>query len=171
MLEGGQQVCRVHVLSFRKRFEIVIIYTVTRRQITNFLCAAIVLLAMAVSSVAACACGHHQAAKKQKAEPISCHGASHESPKTETPTVDNGLPSFDENCICSFGTLDAAIVAKSETKRSPAERSTPILTGQVVEIATSAGELASTEPRAFSTLYFYSAYFPRSGPSRAPPRL
>ena len=136
------------------------------KQIGLTLC---LIASLLVGSASACACGHHQDAQKLKTEPISCHRASHESTKAET--ADNGQPLLGENCTCSFATVDAAIVTKSETKRSKAGRSAAAENGQVVEIETTPGEIASAEPRAFSTLYFYSAYFPRSGPSRAPPRL
>ena len=124
---------------------------------------------MAISAVAACACTHHQAKTPEK-KVISCHGASHEVETPEVSSDDPGGPRVDENCYCYLNRAQPAITAKSEQKKFKAQQTdvsenpAPVdFESQLIPIT----EVASVH----SNFVLYTKLLPRSGPSRAPPRL
>jgi hypothetical protein len=124
---------------------------------------------MATSAIAACACAHHQPQKAEK-KVLSCHSSSHES---ESPEVSNDDPNrlrLGERCSCYLDQTQTAIVAKSEQKKYKAQHSE--VAENISSVAFDIQLLSTTEvPSVSSSLVLYAKLLPRSGPSRAPPRL
>lgn len=131
--------------------------------------ALLVILSMAVSAVAACACSHHKPAAAA-VESTSCHGPSHEMPTSATNSPDLIGDQAGADCKCFVRDPVPAISAKPGTKKAAdvlrSAESLPylfqpeaeyfILVPPVVGLNISPDQ--SSPPLA-------------SGPSRAPPRI
>lgn len=139
------------------------------RRFTGSFCAVVAILAMAISAVAACACAHHQTKTAEK-KVLSCHSASHESETPEVSNDDPGRLRLGEQCSCYLNRTQTAIVAKSEQKKFKAQQT------DVAETIDSAEIDRQLIPQneadvVHSDFVLYTKTLPRSGPSRAPPRL
>jgi hypothetical protein len=132
----------------------------------------LVLLAasnLLAAQISACTCTHHKETQTERTA-VSCHGATHEETSVETSGDDSKGPRLGEQCICYLDRAQTAIVAKSEQKKfktqhtDKAESKAAAESGyKLIPIA----EVALVHP----DLSFYLSELPRSGPSRAPPRL
>jgi hypothetical protein len=127
----------------------------------------IAIMALCVSAVSACACGHHQS--EAAAEQVSCHPPSHGGPAT----VSNEQPlgdSFDSSCGCFVNTPIAAITSASENKNSGVHS---IDLNSPVSIELLGSVVATSKPRLpfVAAALNYSVHLLFSGLSRAPPRL
>lgn len=128
-----------------------------------------VILSMAFSAVAACACSHHAAAQEQ-VESSSCHSASHAAPTDEAEGLEPTGDLAGADCECMARKPVPAISAISGNKKAAAAE-------HALEPA-SAFLLPEPEFVSFSIAdrrpYLEAiANAPPldSGPSRAPPRL
>jgi hypothetical protein len=126
------------------------------------------IFALAISSVAACACNHH-ASKAIRSQP-SCHAAAtHEPPIAEETPTDNDR--VEKDCNCTIRVSLASVLARSESNRSGHQERPAAVIGAVAlpeptSIETSAVILAAAiKPNLYQKLDH-----PRA-PSRAPPRL
>jgi hypothetical protein len=129
----------------------------------------IVVMALCVSAISACACTHHQP-RRAAEPPASCHSATH-AEMAEVSPDQLGSDSFDADCNCFVNTPVPAIVSKSENKKVRAEQAQAITIERYfpVEFVQILSEGAASD-FAFADQN-YTSRLRRSGPSRAPPRL
>ena len=126
-------------------------------------------MAMAISAVAACACAHHES-KRSETEVLSCHAASHEPENTKISDYDPHVPRLGEQCTCSLNRVHAAFFAKSEQKKLKAQATD--IAGNAAPVQADEQFVSTAEAATFPVNFEpYTRNFPRSGPSRAPPRL
>ncbi|MBK9155401.1 MAG: hypothetical protein IPM25_14510 [Chloracidobacterium sp.] len=128
-----------------------------------------VILSMAFSAVAACACSHHGSAQKP-VEAASCHGPAHADPSTEADVPEPTGDAAEADCECLVRKPVPAISAKPGNKKAAS-----------AELAAEPTTLFPLPEPAFSSfLSSDNGLYPEavhkappldSGPSRAPPRL
>ncbi|MGD9590588.1 MAG: hypothetical protein AB7Q37_11225 [Pyrinomonadaceae bacterium] len=128
-----------------------------------------VILSMAFSAVAACACSHHGSAQ-EPVEAASCHGPSHADPSSEAETPEPTGDTAQADCECLVRNPVPAISAKPGNKKAASA-------GPAAEPTTL---FLLPEPEFSSFLSSDNDPYPEavpkappldSGPSRAPPRL
>ena len=124
---------------------------------------------MAVAAVAACTCAHHQSPKAEK-KVLSCHGANHEKEDPEFLKDDPNRQRVSEQCNCFLNRVEPAITAKSEQKKFKTQQTDVAAAETTVDLDRSFVALMDIAP-VDPIFSFYTRTLPRSGPSRAPPRL
>ncbi|MFL6467189.1 MAG: hypothetical protein ACJ72Z_04440 [Pyrinomonadaceae bacterium] len=130
-----------------------------------------VLSLLAASVSAACYCGHHESGHVEKTEPLSCHGSTHEEP-----VVDENVPIpygdlIGLDCECFPQSSVASIVSKYESKRFKSENLKAAANAETVRIGSTSFRLIDDTFHGLTSVNLYKQALPRSGPSRAPPRL
>ena len=129
-----------------------------------------VILSLAASSLASCACSHHAAVKAENHAP-SCHQTAPKNLQAETVESDskNKFPLIEESCNCFVKISQPFIVGKTENVK--ANKTLAVLPDQ---IKVETFELTSkNEPSKihFQYHFYNSNYLKKLTPPRAPPVL
>lgn len=141
--------------------------TITRTK--QILASLVTIAALFVSAVSACACTHHEPAKKAE-ELSSCHGAAHETANIADES-ESRSDILEATCNCFVKAPTPAIVAKSDEKRISLEQhvddSESAIAGVEFVALWNAASPAIFEPPQWD----HRSTLLSSLPSRAPPRL
>lgn len=140
------------------------------RRLQKFILSFGVILSLAASSLAACACSHHAAVKAENHAP-SCHQIAQKNLHAETTGNDskNKFPVIEESCNCFVKISQPFIVGKSENVKA---KKTPAIPPVEIkaEIRETISENAAAEIH-FEYHFYNSDYLKTHTPPRAPPFL
>ncbi|NOT46686.1 MAG: hypothetical protein HOP17_02905 [Acidobacteria bacterium] len=128
----------------------------------------VVVMALCVSAVSACACTHHR--ETRVAEQPSCHSSPHEGmtmSSDERPLFDI----VDSNCSCFVDTPAPAIIVKSDNKKAALEKIHSSSQVWIADVEPAPFENAEAASLFRGDLLACGDTLLVSGPSRAPPRL
>lgn len=140
------------------------------RQLRKFILSFGLILSLAASSLAACACSHHAPVKTENHAP-SCHQTAPKNHQTETVESDskNKFPVVEESCNCFVKISQPFIVGKSENVK--AKKTAAILPVEIkAENCEPLSENAAAEIH-FEYHFYNSNYLKKLTPARAPPVL
>lgn len=140
------------------------------RRLQKFILSFGVILSLAASSLAACACSHHAAVKAENHAP-SCHQTSHKTGQTQTENSEtkNNFPEIGESCNCFVKISQPFIIGKSENVKAKKNPAIP-----PVEIKAETRETLPENAAAeihFEYHFYNSNYLKTLTPPRAPPFL
>ena len=130
----------------------------------------IAVLSLFVSAVSACACTHHEPAKRA-VETSSCHGPSHEKTKEAVAETAPNWAHLEADCNCFVRIPVPGIIAKTDNKGVAAEKQfeEPLIFSTLFVPALAAAN--SLPPEFDPPDHGYKTALLSALPSRAPPRL
>lgn len=130
----------------------------------------LLILTLSSTAIAACPCSHHGTSKYARSEPLSCHGSTHEEPRTQSESEASTGDAAGVVCECIVRTVAPAVTAKKESKRFGPQNAQPIGKVEIEPIEILLATLSEADEIAVAVT-FYAPIFHRSKPARAPPRL
>jgi len=139
----------------------------TFKQAKLFSASFVAILAMFVSSVSACACGHHEQSVEDAS---SCHVRSHSGHGETTQTTD-AKTRIDEGCTCFVTVLSPCVLAKSGKKKAADNGPIAALPVRATVLSPVFGTVGVQPQAAIADPNHYLSTLAISMPSRAPPRL
>jgi len=139
----------------------------TFKQAKLFSASFLAIMAMFVSSVSACACGHHEQSVEDAS---SCHVRSH-SGHSETTQTTEAKTRIDEGCTCSVTMLSPCVLAKSGKKKAADQRPIAALPVRAAVVSPVLGMVGVQPQATIADPNHYLSALAISTTPRAPPRL